>query len=669
MQSSRYRTLLPLPFLITGLLLLIVGLGYGSLWLGGRERPTAEEFAELESRGRNLRQERIGHHRVEEWPHDGQTFSEAPELAGRVRAGELPPVADRLPRDPLVIAPPQQIGPYGGVWSQFGTGPGDVGAMHTITYETLIRWDPLLQDFLPNLAVSWEVEDEGRLYTFKLREGVRWSDGEPLTADDILFWYEHVLLNSDLTPAIPQPYIRGGETMELVKLDDFTIQFRFLEPHGLFLQWVANPLMMELVSYPAHYFRQFHPAFADPEELRREARRRGFSFWYQVFLDKAEWHNVEEPTIAAWKLTRPPPVRQITYERNPYYWKVDPEGNQLPYIDRLTYEISAKETMNLRFLRGDMGMQFRHVDVRNYSLLMEHREEGNYRINEWISSFGSGVLMPNLNHRDPVMRELFSDRSFRIALSHAIDRKEISEALFSGMGRPLQMSPTFTSPLYRPEHAEAFTEFDPEKANRLLNELGLGRRDGEGMRLRPDGRPLRVSIETFDLIADTEAMQLVAEHWRAAGIRTDVKQLARSLFYTRMPARLHDVAVGGNSSMHTPLIDHMFFVPYGQGARHALAYSQWLLSDGERGEEPPPPLKRVAEVYREIERTADPEKQRELAQEILEINTHHLWLIGLVGDLPGIVLVHNTFRNVPDRAVIFGNAGVTAPECYAIEPN
>src|SRR5699024_2866870 len=154
----------------------------------------------------------------------------------------------------------------------------------------------------------------------------------------------------------------------------------------------------------------------------------------------------------------PPPARHITFERNPYYWKIDPEGNQLPYIDTLTFEIAARETITLRFLQGDAGMQHRHVDPRNYSLLMEHRQEGNYRVLEWISSFGSGVLMPNLNHKDPFIRELMNDRRFRIALSHAIDRRAISEARYLGMGRPMQMSPTFTSPLYRDKYAEAHTE-------------------------------------------------------------------------------------------------------------------------------------------------------------------------------------------------------------------
>lgn len=663
-----FRWLIPLPSLAAALVALVVLLGYGSSFLARRESLTPEELARLEERKTAGRREPVGHHAVQEWA-GGRSFAEAPELRQRVQAGDLPAVEERLPRDPLVIVPPQQEGPYGGVWSQYSTGPRDVGSMSTLFYETLVRWDPMLRDFLPNLAADWSIEEEGRVYTFRLREGVRWSDGEPFGADDILFWYQHVLLNPALTPAIPQPYVRGGQVMEVEKVDDRTVRFRFAEPHGLFLQWVANPLMMEPMAYPAHYFQQFHPDFVDPDELDRRARALGFSFWHQVFIDKAEWHNPDEPTLAAWNLIRPPPARQITFERNPYYWKVDPSGNQLPYIDRLTFRIASRETITLNFIRGAMGVQNRHTDLKNYALLMEHRESGDYRILERLSSFGTGVLMPNLNHRDPVMGEIISDRRFRVALSHAIDRHEISEAIYFGLGEPMQMSPTPGLPLYREEHAKRYTGFDPEKANRLLDEMGLDRRDRRGMRLRPDGKPLSIQIDMFELIGDIETMQLVAEAWEAVGIRADAKQLAGSLFYTRMPARLHDVAVGGNSSMHTPLINHMYFVPMGLGARHALSYARWFMSNGESGEEPPPEMKRVGEIYRQIETTIDRAQQEALAEEILEINSREAWLIGLVGNLPALELVHNTFRNVPDTAVAFGSAGVTAPECYAVEPN
>lgn len=668
-RLSKFHWLLPLPIVLIGLFLLVLLLSYGTSFLAGNNRITREELAALAQKELTSTRAPVGHHQVAEWDESSnRIFQEAPSLHVRSKAGELPPVEERLPQNPLVIIPPEQIGPYGGVWKQFGTGPADISLMTSMFYETLIRWDPRLREFLPNLASSWVIEEEGRIFTFHLREGIHWSDGTPFTADDILFWYEHILLNPELTPIIPQPYIRGGEVMRVEKTDPFTVRFIFAEPHGLFLQWLANPLMMEPVSYPAHYFRDFHPDFSDSEDLQQHARNLGFSFWFQVFLDKADWQNLAKPSLSAWQLTQPPPARQITFTRNPFYWKVDPEGNQLPYIDQLTFEIATPEIMTLRFLRGDIGFQNRHVDLHQFALLAEHQKAGNFQILSWISSFGSGVLMPNLNHRDPALQILLSNRDFRIALSLAINRHEIIETVFSGMGKPMQMVPTPGSPLYRNEYAEAFTEYDPEKANQILDSLGLTTRDRHGTRLRPDGQPLRLSIETFDALANLETLQLVADHWREVGIQTEVKQVARSLFYVRMPARLHDLAVGGNSSMNTPLLDQMYFVPIGLGARHALGYAAWFMSNGQRGDEPPPDMKRAVEIYHQIERTVDSEKQQALAHEILRINADNLWLIGLVGDLPGLTLVHNSFRNVPDQAVVFGSAGVTAPEAYAIDP-
>ncbi|HLS28407.1 MAG TPA: ABC transporter substrate-binding protein, partial [Opitutales bacterium] len=585
------------------LIFLTVGLGYGTYWLSKRDQPTSEEIE-------NLRQfehepERVvGFHEVREWPEStGRFFQEAPLLRAQVEEKKLPPVEERLPENPLVIVPPEQIGPYGGNWNQFSIGPADLGVMASLSYETLIRWDPLLQDFRPNLASDWEVDREARNFTFFLREGVRWSDGEPFTADDILFWYEQVLLNRELTPILSNIFVRGGEIMEVEKIDRFTIRFSFQEPHGLFLQWIANPLLEEAVKFPRHYFRRFHPDFIDPQHLENEARRLGFSAWYQLFHDKAEWWNREKPALQAWILERPPPARQITFVRNPYYWKIDSEGNQLPYIDRLTFEIVSAETMTLRFLQGDAGMQFRHVDPLRYPLFMENRKNGNYRVLEWISSSGSGVLMPNLNHRDPFLKNLMNDRRFRIALSHAIDRKEINETRYLGMGKPMQLGPTFTTPFFRDEYVDTYVSFDPEKANRLLDEIGLEKRDRRGIRLRPDGKPLELTIETFDEAIDRGTLQLVADGWRSVGIETHVTEYARPLYYERMPARLHDIAVGTNSSLHTPLLDHMYFVPYGLGARHALEYAAWFMSDGERGEEPPDEMKRAMEIYFKIERT------------------------------------------------------------------
>ncbi len=650
------------------ILVWVLGLGAASLRLeqvgagdgAGERRP--ESAPEVSA---------VGLHRVGEWlpTETAPGFSQAPELELRVAEGTLPPASKRLPEDPLVVYPPEQNGPYGGTWTQFATGPQDLGDMYLgIGYEPLVRWDPALEGILPNLAVDWEVLDEGREFVFRLRRGVRWSDGQPYTAADILFWYEHVLKNPELTPAPHRVFLHRGEVMELEQLDDYTLRFRFSEPHGLFLQWLAVPFISGMAHYPKHYLKRFHPDFADFRELERKIRRSGFSFWHQLFQDKAEWRNPELPTIRAWKLEQPPPASPVVFRRNPYYWKVDGDGRQLPYIDLLAFRIFGnQELVTLNLIGGRMGMQHRHIQARDYPLIMGNRESGGYRVKEWKAAFGSGVLMPNLNHRDPVMREIIGDRRFRLALSHAIDRYEINEAVYYGLGTPMQMAPLPHTELFDPEYAFAHTEYDPEKAERLLDAMGLERKGPSGNRLRPDGRPLQLVIETFGLLAEQRTLELVADHWSRLGVETRVRQLASSLFYTRMPARLHDVAVGGNSNYPIPLLDQMYLIPGGPAARHGIGYAAWFQSGGTRGERPPEAMRRAMELYREIEVTVDPEGRRSLAREILDINRENLWLIGLVGAVPQPVLVRKDFRNVPDSAGTYGSAGLTAPECYAID--
>jgi peptide/nickel transport system substrate-binding protein len=494
--------------------------------------------------------------RVAEWPVSrGRSFLEAPESAARVASGELSPVSERLPQNPLVVVPPEQHGPYGGTWSRYGTGPSDIGVFGPrLAYDGLLRWGPMGQEIRPNLASSWEVEDEGRSFTFHLRRGVRWSDGVPFTADDIVFWYEDVLKNQDLTPVIPMDFKRGGELMGLDRLDEYTVRFRFKEPHGLFIKLMASSRSYEMVDYPEHYLRQFHESYVPDEQLRQLARQNGKDFWYQLFLGMVEWRNPDMPRLWAWVCSEPPPARPAVFRRNPYYWKVDPDGRQLPYIDRVTFGIYDIETINLKAINGEIGMQARHINFPNYPLFMANRDKGGYRVLHWIDG-GDGMIAisPNLNHRDPAMRRIFQDRSFRIAMSHAIDREAINQANFFGVGVARQIAPPPVSRYYVPEYESAYIEYDPAKAERLLDEMGLSERDANGFRLDLDGEPLVVHIETSSSQSGTARLfQMTAACWSAVGIRTKVKTTARQLYAQRRNARLCDVHVCGGRRRDNP---------------------------------------------------------------------------------------------------------------------
>jgi peptide/nickel transport system substrate-binding protein len=591
-------------------------------------------------------------------------------LRALVESGALPPVAERLPRNPLVVTPPHQNGPYGGTWTRFATGPQDVGIVEArFAYDGLVRWDPMSNTVLPNLAVDWEIADGGRTYTFRLREGVRWSDGDPFTTDDVRFWYEDVIGNPELTPVVPRDFKRGGETMRLETPNDHTLVFRFTAPNGLFLEKLASGRGYEMVRYQRRYVSQFHPRYAALEDLEDLANESGLDLWTQLFQDRADWRNVDMPRLWPWIVKEPPPARPAVFERNPYYWKVDPEGRQLPYIDRMTFEIYDSETINLKAINGEIGMQGRHLQFENYPLFMENRERGGYDVRHWTNGSGGAlVIAPNMNHKDPVLRDIIRDARFRKALSLAIDRDAVNEANYFGIGVPRQMSPPPSSSFYSPGLERAYVEHDPARAMALLDDMGLTERSRSGARLRPDGKPIKLFIETTAL--NNRVLELVAEYWTKVGVKTVVKEEARQLFYQRKRALMHDVGVWGGADEQIPVLDPRWFIPYSDESIQAIDYARWYRTEGLRGETPYPAVREAIELFWKIEETPDREEQIRLFREIARLNEENLWVIGVIGGLPSIYLVSDSFRNVPHVAVSgwsFRAPGNTAIECYAIE--
>ena len=612
-----------------------------------------------------------GVHTVGEWTSERQ-FNQSPMLDRLILGRQsLPPVAERLPTDPLVIYPPDQNGPYGGLWQRYGTSAPDVGIFRArLAYDGLVRWGPMAQQILPNLAVKWKIADEGRVYTFWLRRGVHWSDGQPFTVDDILFWYNHVIRNPELTPTIPREYQRDGIPMIVEKVDDYTVRFKFSSPYGLFLKALASGRSYPMVEYPAHYLKLFHPDFVPVEQLAKIAEKQSFDFWYQLFEDRADWQNVDIPRLWPWILKVPPPAQQILFERNPYYWKVDGDGNQLPYIDQMSFQIYDSQIINMKAMNGEVGMQGRHLQFDNFPKFKANSKNRGYSVKLWISSGGGSALAINLNHKDPVLKGIFADHRFRKALSHAIDRRQLNEIAFFGIAQSCQISPPPISPFYSADYEKAYTNFDPVKANRLLDEMGLSQRNKDGIRLRSDGRPLHIRIEIASVFLSTPMFELIAKQWTEVGVKTDLKLEARQLFYTRKSALLHDVGVWGSADELIPVMDPRWFFPYSAESIQGIGYARWFQSNGKRGIKPPPEMEKCMELYQQIERTPDPDEQIRLFQQIIDINHQNLWIIGTVGRIPSLFVVKNTFRNVPEVAVsgwIFRTPGSTAPECYAID--
>lgn len=601
-------------------------------------------------------------------------FNEAPMLADLVKEGKLPPVDKRLPQEPLVVTPVEEIGQYGGIWRRAAVGVNDVGIINSrITYENLVRWSADGKKVIPNVATKWAVSDGGKTFTIYLRKGIKWSDGHPFTADDIIFWYKEVILNKDLTPTFPTWLTVDGKPGKVEKIDDYTVVFKFDAPYGLFMQMLAGPNALAITQHPAHYLKQFHINYVSKEELEKKVKEAGFQLWHQLYWNKQSWQNPDCPRIWAWVVTTPPPSPTVIATRNPYYWKIDTAGNQLPYIDKIRFDIVENvEVLNMKAMAGEIDMQFRHIVWTNYTLFMENREKGNYRILKWTSAEGSNaLLMPNLNHKDPVLRKLFENIDFRRALSLAINREEINQIAYLGMGKPRQAAVIPQSPYYKEEYEKAYAEYNPTKANQLLDKIGLTKRDKDGFRLRPDGKTLTVTIEYAPLFGPwTDVVTMVKKYWESVGIKTLLKEESRDLFTTRAQAGELDIGIWTMDRCFTPLIEPLYWLPgmpSGTPPNNANEYWRWYRTGGKEGEKPPEDIVKVYQLYDKAKSTPNELARTNYAHEIMRLNAKNLWVIGIVGNLPQIVIVKNNFRNVPENAIqdwLQLTEGNTFPEQY-----
>ena len=587
----------------------------------------------------------------------GAALNESPMLRERVAAGTLPPLRERLPEAPAVVRPVERIGEYGGTWRRVHMGMPDRAGWMRLTYDPLLRWSKDYARVEPNLAYAWEVSEDGREFTFHLRKGIRWSDGAPFTANDYMFWYEDVILNDDLNPVKPSWLTIAGELGVVERVDDHTIRFRFVKPNGVILQWLASWTDIVAGPPPKHYLKQFHPRYVSKEKLDDVVVAEGYDTWMALYDTKSTaFLNPERPVLCAWQARTGADAAIFIAERNPYYWKVDPAGNQLPYIDRVEMTlVQSAETVTLKAIAGEIDMQSRRVEFMNYPLLMEHRESGGYRVLRWkpaTTGQGTVYLNQNFSHQDSVMGALLRDRQFRRALSLGIDRRQIIDLFYMGVTEPRQVVP-YTDELHGvPSTDTLYTAYDPDRANRLLDEVGLDRRDGAGYRLRPDGDRLKFTIAGFTPgTAYVDVAELLASQWDALGIQSTVKPEDVALWVTRATAGEHHVSVYAASGGFRPLMDPVWFFPSASTAYWAPLHGLWYSSGGRAGEKPTGDIARIVEIYEQAMTTMDENEQVALVKQAVRMHSENLWRIGVCGGFDQVFVVKNDFRNVPETGL------------------
>ncbi len=617
-----------------------------------------------------------------------RTFSESPELKKLVEAGTLHPIEERLPEEPMIVPVIERIGQYGGTWRRGFTGPFDRQSIDRILHDHLIYYDFDGQTLVPHIAKGWEVSDDGTTFTFHLRKGMKWSDGAPFTADDFVFAYEEITANDNLNLIKPSYLKADGQLCRMKKIDDYTVAYTFHIPNFVFIENVASlaaggqsfrrwegPLFA-----PRHYLRQFLPQYADADELERKVRAAGLKNWGHLFQRMCSVsENPELPIIGPWKTVSPISSELFSLERNPYYFAIDPAGNQLPYIDKIAMHlVEDMEVFNTRVIDGEVDMQHRHVLINKLPALIKDSKKGNYRILYWPAMGGSeaAIFFNQTWEGDPEIEKWLRNRDFRIALSLSIDREEIKESIFLGEGESRPFIALPNNPYYPgSEYETKYAVRDLVKANALLDQIGLDRKNKEGYRLRTDSdRPLIISIGVpIRMFLDFEGVaELAVIHFKEVGIKLHLKLEERSLYIRRRAKNEHQLMIWGAGGSENPWIYPDIPIPKTRGSFFATLVGSWYESDGRNGIQPYGNFKRLIEIFEQGNRVPK-DRRIDLGKEIWRIHADNVYAIGIVGNSPawnGIVVVKNNFRNVPDVApnsAALQNPGIARPEQFFFE--
>jgi peptide/nickel transport system substrate-binding protein len=587
---------------------------------------------------------------------------EPPALAARVAAGALPPLAQRLPEHPLVVVTdPEAV--YGGELRTLIGTPKDTKLLSVYGYARLVRFDRNYQ-LGPDLLESFEVQ-EGRIFTLHLRRGHRWSDGAPFTTADFEFWWTHVINNKEVTPpGPPSSLLVNGEPPVVEIIDPWTIRYRWSKPNNLFLLDQAGAFSTTLYR-PAHYLKQFHKAFTDPEKLEKLAKAERRRNWVSLYYSRDtmyEMSNPAQPTLHPWRPTTAAPAQVFVAERNPYFHRVDQHGRQLPYIDRVTMVLADRSVIPVKASTGESDLQARYLSFDQYTFLRKNERAAGYRVYLWSTAIPATVaLYPNLTTSEPVMRELLRDRRFRQALSLGINREEINKILYYGFG-VVGQNTVIRSPTAMEDPRMAYARFDPAQANRLLDEMGLTRRDAKGYRLRPDGKRLDIIIDSSgDSTEQGDVLELIRDMWADLGIELLARPSQLEVFRKRVfsgEAVMSADAGNFGFGLPTPDMNPDWLAPV---SMQHLQWSKWgrfYETKGKQGEAPAlPEAKRLVELYERWLVSASREERARIWAEMLDINAAGVFTIGVVGGALQPVVVKDGLRGLPEKGIYAWDPG------------
>ncbi len=582
---------------------------------------------------------------------------ETPMLQPAVAEGRLPPVDRRLPRNPLLVSlggEGLEPGQHGGTLNMLMGRARDIRMLVVYGYARLVGYDHNFQLYA-DILESYDVMD-GRAFTFRLRKGHKWSDGQPFTAEDFRYYWEDVANNRELNPGgPPREMLVDGEPPKFVVLDETTVRYTWSWPNPEFLQRLAgaSPLF---IYRPSRYLKKFHKKYSPKVEAQFGGRgKRGWASMHNRQDNMYRNDNPALPTLEPWQVTTKPPSDRFVAVRNPFFHRVDKNGRQLPYIDRVVMAVADGKLIPAKTGAGESDLQGRDIQFANYTFLKQSEKRNDYQTLLWRTAKGSQfTLFPNLNFEDPVWRNLFRDANFRHALSMAIDRSLVNHVLYFGLATEANNTVLPESPLFRKDYQHRWTRYDRKAAGRILDKLGL-KMGRDGVRRLPDGRPMEIIVETAgESTEQTDVLALVRETWAEVGIKAFVKPLQRELLRKRIFSGHTMISVwsGLENGVPTPDMSPEELAPTSQLQLQWPKFGQYAETGGKMGEAPN--MREIVEL-KELNAqwhaaTATAERAR-VWHRMLEIHAEQQYTIGLVCCVPQPVIKRTTLRNVPEKGI------------------
>lgn len=603
---------------------------------------------------------------------------EAPALTQAVEKGELPSLSERLPSEPKVLTV-EEYGAYGGMWRQTVTNATKGHAFSMVgKYQgtNLVIWNDDHSEIVPNIAKSVRLSEDAKQLDVTLRAGMKWSDGSPMTTADVEFWWKAYATNTTVAP--------GTSTWDdatLVINDETSFTMTFEEPRPFILSRMADGSTGSYWFMPKHYLSQFHGDYStNATEIAQELM---FDNWVNCFLDRMDYTtNPDMPVLSPWVLkTDGTAATQLVLERNPYYWVTDDQGRQLPYIDTCLINIvQDDELVVAKVVSGEFEIAYASVMERmsDYSFFAQNKATGDYEIYTYEFDEPNAMnIHINTTAKNPEKRAYFQQKDFRAALSYAIDREEIirlqyTVGKYASVAR--QFAPTEASPYYDETLATQYTEYNVEEANRLLDSVGLNKKDADEYRLMSNGKILTIQIDVPQYSSQwNDVANLIANYWNAVGIKATTKPMDTSLWETRCAGNDFDCTVftgGGGFEILSDLSvnDYTGYDYFAWPQRYAAGGYTWRATNGTGGTEPMQCVKDLWSLGEELVKTADKTEQDRLVKEILKIHKDNFLIMGICSRLPAVYLVKNNMHNVSELSPSwsYGFTGHGNPEQYWI---